>query len=212
MNGSGNHDSPRKSRSGETKRRADARAVSGSRSCAQTDRRNLGYSGDGPERRESLNDVKEMKTMMKTKVKTAATAAHDLQAGGAYRMAVCARCGAAFAYPNRRKPRVVCDACKRRTHAANRRRDKAAHAQERREDVLLHRENAEIHAKQRERDAARRAALRERDAEHAAWCAANGATPVRIVTRADGTVVETRGHVCGVGAPAKPFTPFNPGI
>ena len=65
---------------------------------------------------------------------------------------------------------------------------------------------------QRGRAAARRAALRERDAEHAAWCAANGVTPVRIVTRADGTVVETRGHVCGVGAPDKPFTPFNPGI
>lgn len=41
MNGSGDHDSPRKSRSGETKRRADARAVPASRSCAQTDRLNL---------------------------------------------------------------------------------------------------------------------------------------------------------------------------
>lgn len=207
MNGSGNHDSPRKSRSGETKRRADARAVPASRSYAQTDRRNLGHSGDGPERRASLNDVKEMKTMMKTKGKTAATAAHDLQAGGAYRMAVCARCGAAFAYPNARKPRTVCDGCKLAAHAASNRRDRAANAYGRDDVSRITRENAEIRQAQRGRAAARRAALRERDAEHAAWCAANGATPVRIVTRADGTVVETRGHVCGVGAPAKPFTP-----
>lgn len=151
--------------------------------------------------------------MMKTKRKTAAAeAAHDQQAFGAYRLGVCARCGQTFAYPNARKPRTVCDGCKLAAHAASNRRDKAANAYGRDDVSRLTRENAEIRKAQRERAAARAAALRERDARQAALCAANGATPVRIVTRADGTVVETRGHVCGVGAPAKPFTPFNPGI
>lgn len=151
--------------------------------------------------------------MMKTKGKTAATAAHDLQAGGAYRMAICARCGAAFAYPNRRQPRVVCDACQSAS-ARNRRlrREEARHGDDRNDLVQLIRENDAIRKAQRGRHRARSESLNRRDAEHAAWCAANGATPVRIVTRADGTVVETRGHVCGVGAPDKPFTPFNPGI
>ena len=132
---------------------------------------------------------------MKTKGKTAATAAHDLQAGSAYRMAVCARCGAAFAYPNRRRPRVVCDACQSASALNRRRREEARHGDDRNDLVQLGRENDAIRKAQRGRAAARRAALRERDAEHAAWCAANGVTPV-----------------CGVGAPDKPFTPFNPGI
>lgn len=150
--------------------------------------------------------------MMKTKRKTAATAAHDLQAFGAYRLGVCARCGQTFAYPNARKPRTVCDGCKLAAHAASNRRDKEANAYGRDDVSRLTRENDAIRKAQRARHRARSESLNRRDAEHAAWCAANGATPVRIVTRADGTVVETRGHVCGVGAPAKPFTPFNPGI
>lgn len=147
---------------------------------------------------------------MSTKRKTAAAnAAHDQQAGGAYRLAVCTRCGQPFAYPNARRGmcRTVCDDCKRRTHAANRRRDKEAHGQERDDYNRLRFENAEIHAKQRERDAARRAALRERDARHAAWERQNGVA-VRTETRADGTVVETRGRVCI--SPVAPAEVFNP--
>jgi len=137
----------------------------------------------------------------------AAETAHDQQAGGAYRLAVCARCGAAFAYPNARKPRTVCDDCKCRAHAARKRRDKAANGYGRDECSLLRRANAAIRAAQRGRADARTAALREHDARHAAWCAANG-VPVRTVTRADGTVVETRGRVCGGAARADVFNPI----
>lgn len=146
-----------------------------------------------------------MLNLTKRKRTAAADAAHDQQAGGAYRLAVCARCGAAFAYPNARMPRTVCDDCKKAVRAARARRDKAANAYGRNEANRLARDNAALLKAQRERAAARTAALRRRDARCAAWYAANGGD-VRAVTRADGTVVETRGRVCGTWPRPEPFT------